>query len=519
MSVCVSGEFVSEGLAQALRNAKTMDPRNLLSLTAGDFVATETTPELAIDFSQLATLSETTFQQGPLKTDFFSIPWAQARDLSTTNTTILGPFFKPPQMIGEASVSHLSGKPDGTSLAAPMDLEIKSDGKSGQLVEGDWLVLDQAVERVVTRLNMAGFLSWALAFAVTGRSAWCVLGERRFESCQEIRQVNLCRVQHNSVSALWGAVTRRAAREPNFFLTEDGPFLLRSLYSADLEPWACRIKWLASSMSNVYGITLPQQFSLGAKSCLGVNCLPDAVTFVVKVVRGAHADLFAPEVIALQKMADSFPKFTFYALGYFPQNPEVKKPGPPFLLVLFYHASCICPAVVRPPSTIFFGHSGVHWFGQAPPRPSQFSASATITPFAAWWNVLCENEEGGVIFMRRGHPCSSVDLPGICEGVCRSLRLAHSVGIMHCDLRLSNVLQFGTDDFQLVDFGLSCTNTGDENSYEVMMGGSQAVGVGPRLRQLMDTRKSGLVQWTFADDYEMLLRMLGMFRLAGDPRP
>lgn len=115
--------------------------------------------------------------------------------------------------------------------------------------------------------------------------------------------------------------------------------------------------------------------------------------------------------------------------------------------------------------------------------------------------------------MWRGQQCARVDTPGMCEGVCRSLRLAHSVGILHCDLRLSNVLQFGTNDFQLVDFGLSCTTEGKDNDpYDLQSGGSQAAGVGPRLRQLLDT--NGRVVWTPADDYEMLLRMLGVFRLA-----
>lgn len=109
--------------------------------------------------------------------------------------------------------------------------------------------------------------------------------------------------------------------------------------------------------------------------------------------------------------------------------------------------------------------------------------------------------------MRRGQHCALTDTRAMCEGVCRSLRLAHSVGILHCDLRLSNVLQFGANDFQLVDFGLSCTIEGKDNDpYDLHSGGSQASGVGPRLRQMLHT--SGQVVWTPADDYEMLLRML-----------
>ncbi len=113
--------------------------------------------------------------------------------------------------------------------------------------------------------------------------------------------------------------------------------------------------------------------------------------------------------------------------------------------------------------------------------------------------------------MRHGQQFAAYS-PGMCEGVCRSLRLAHSVGVLHCDLRLSNVLQFGTNDVQLVDFGLSCSFRENNNPYDLQSGSSQALSVGPRLRQLQSS--GGPIYWTAADDYEMLLSMLGMFRVS-----
>jgi hypothetical protein len=149
---------------------------------------------------------------------------------------------------------------------------------------------------------------------------------------------------------------------------------------------------------------------------------------------------------------------------------------------------------------------GATWFRQAPSWAQQPTASEDTM----WWNAPCESEQGGVVFMRRGQRCDRVDVLGMCEGVCRSLRLAHSVGVLHCDLRLSNVLQFGAN-FRLVDFGLSCTVKGENNDpYELQKGGSQAAGVGPRLHQLLGAGEK--VVWTVADDYEMLLRMLGVFQ-------
>ena len=113
MSVCVNGELVSE-VAPALLDATESDPHSLLPLAKEDFVATVETPELAIEFGKLAELKESAFQQGPLKEDLFDIKWARAHDLSASNHSIPGPFFKPAQTVGDASVSHLSAKPDGT---------------------------------------------------------------------------------------------------------------------------------------------------------------------------------------------------------------------------------------------------------------------------------------------------------------------------------------------------------------------------------------------------------------------
>ena len=116
--------------------------------------------------------------------------------------------------------------------------------------------------------------------------------------------------------------------------------------------------------------------------------------------------------------------------------------------------------------------------------------------------------------MQRGEPCAQINAPGLCRGVCKSLSLAHSVGIFHCDLRRSNVLKFGADDFQLVDFGLSCSIQGEYNDpYDLQRGGSQASSVGPRVRRLLDANTE--VVWTAADDYEMLLHMMGAFQSDG----
>lgn len=134
-----------------------------------------------VDFTRLGYESESTFQDIHLKDRFFGVSCAHALDVS--KSTPDGLFFKPAQaLVGleNSSVYLQTAKPDGTSTVAPMDLGIKSVGKTGEPTTLDWEVLNQAVERVVVRMHLSGYLKFAVAFAVTGRSAWCVLGKRKF---------------------------------------------------------------------------------------------------------------------------------------------------------------------------------------------------------------------------------------------------------------------------------------------------------------------------------------------------
>jgi hypothetical protein len=88
------------------------------------------------------------------------------------------------------------------------------------------------------------------------------------------------------------------------------------------------------------------------------------------------------------------------------------------------------------------------------------------------------------------------------------------------------VLQFAGTGCQLVDFGLSCGIEDDNNNnhqpYNLLQrGGSQTTAVGPRVRDLLCCDDEVLVTWTVANDFEMLLGMLGHFNnpLIGPPTP
>jgi hypothetical protein len=69
--------------------------------------------------------------------------------------------------------------------------------------------VQRTVERVVVRMHLYGYLKFAVAFAVTDRSAWCVLGKREFrknspnEAEKQIVSLLIERVEHVAVKRLW----------------------------------------------------------------------------------------------------------------------------------------------------------------------------------------------------------------------------------------------------------------------------------------------------------------------------
>jgi len=380
------------------------------------------------------------------------------------------PFFLPPQVLNDhenSSVYLQTGKPDGTSTVAPMDLEIKSDGMTGELAKIDWQVLRQAVERVVARMHLSSYLKFAVAFAVTNRSAWCVLGKR--DETKQTCSLIIERIAYAEVTRLWLVITQKCQQDPTFFLTSDGPLIWASLKSIGFPPWMCQVKWLASSMSRVYAVTMPEYYQWGNNQrILGINVATScSATYALKVVQSTED--YQREVDALDAVAKetASEKLEFYALGCFE-----KGTGP----------KC------------FQGHTS--WANLEVVTPS--------SRVDGWWEKDFDlNGNGGVIFMRVGINNKTVPWTDLVDGVSESLRLAHKAGYLHCDVRRSNIMKFG-NKWCLIDFGLSC-KLEDPNNYDLEPG-AQADSVGPRVKGCY--RRNCPIHYTIGDDYEMLLTMM-----------
>ena len=419
-----------------------------------------------LNFLNLRTESETAFQQVHLRDNFFNVESAKALDLS--NATANGPFFKPATKVdGDHSVSAKAGNPDGTSVVAPMDLEIKSDSvDSDKLAKIDYEVLKQAVERVSMRMRNQGFLKMAFAFAVTGRSAWFLFVQR----AEPLDKPTLWadRVPHRDVGNMWISITQLAGHRPGFFLSDDGAAICNAMNKIGVTTWCCRVKALAQSQSIVYGVTVPKVYKSGGTPLIGIDVEPSSITYAVKIIRDGAT--FKTESEALQKIAaEAGLNSNFYALGCVPRNGEATR---------F--------------STISEWETGIRY------KPTG----------RFWWDRFDTVErEGGAIIMRRGivtaSRCFRADdaLPKqVCSDLVNSLQLAHSAGILQCDLRRRNFVQL-SDSWQVIDYSLSAEVNSQAN-YK-LEAGAQAEYAGNNVKALY--KKKAPIQWTKVDDYQMLI--------------
>lgn len=118
------------------------------------------------------------------------------------------------------------------------------------------------------------------------------------------------------------------------------------------------------------------------------------------------------------------------------------------------------------------------------------------------------NEAGGAIIMRKGIETASRRFRGkealpknLCSDIVDSLQLAHSVGVLHFDLRRRNFVYFEDDTWQLIDYSLSA-DVDSQVPYN-MEAGAQAESAENRVKVLY--KEASSFCWTKDDDYQMLI--------------
>src|SRR5689334_7061268 len=92
----------------------------------------------------------------------------------------------------------------------------------------------------------------------------------------------------------------------------------------------------------------------------------------------------------------------------------------------------------------------------------------------------------------------------IYEDIWKCLSQAHTAGVMHCDVRLDNILLFAST-YQLIDFGLSVKIS--QGTVILDSDSNQAKGAGPEIRRLL-TQRFMRVPWTESNDYSMFVNLM-----------
>lgn len=237
-----------------------------------------------------------------------------ARDTHTKDRV---PVFKMPTpgYIGKEeynSVYFCSGKPDATSLVAPLVLEIKESTGDDALLNKDLEVLLQAFERVICAFRIAGYLSRYFCLAASGGAAWLV----SFHRAGMKGTLSIVRIRHRHVGILWHAITNECKKNQFYYLTNDAPKIYNAIKSIKQTPAYCRVKVVYhADNSRVYFVSFPTRFSSNdreVKKYVGVCSLKNNVNVAIKVVD--EDAMFQTELHALKVVAVNANK-NFYALG------------------------------------------------------------------------------------------------------------------------------------------------------------------------------------------------------------
>lgn len=83
---------------------------------------------------------------------------------------------------------------------------------------------------------------------------------------------------------------------------------------------------------------------------------------------------------------------------------------------------------------------------------------------------LCQQGELYKYIQKRGQPLSENEARGVLKSIVRGLEYLHSHGIIHRDLKLSNLLLTDKMDVKIADFGLAVKLNTPEGEQKTMCG-------------------------------------------------
>jgi hypothetical protein len=378
-----------------------------------------------------------------------------------------------------SGVHPFSAKPDLTSLAGPILFEIKpAAAAEGGTTPNCTSVLAQAVGRVFVMRSVYAHLKKIVVFAVTPASAWVVVFTRNdvhsYKRPQSsFEDVTMSAIKHKDILPLWRGVTDACKKDPSWYLTPDGPHILRFLQTLGCNPRTCITKLHAASSSRVYTVSLPSMYRyprVGTKKGASVvGALRQKPDFCIKVV--LDDDKFKGELSAVMAVKDRF-------------NQQRKKQDDPLFYMLGGWSCAVEPSSQkkRGRSQDFETISNATSIRSSINRGViEIVHDVSSSPKLAYNWMSVENTRkvgGGCFAMRLGRAVHGVVTEAMANGICTTLRACQEAGVYHCDIRKSNVLEFENGHYQLIDFDHAVPA---DASRFVLQEGGQLESLGPRL--------------------------------------
>lgn len=176
------------------------------------------------------------------------------------------PFPKLPKLIKDKKVFEFTGKPDFCSIYAPMFIEIKPKGSlllSKKLINPDYLVIYQGLERVFCTIMLNETFNFACSFAISGERSWLITASiKDIEDCSnpfidpfKRFTFHIMSITTEQVIPIW----KHFYSNHNLFFSSDY-FILRELFYNFPYPFSqLSFKRIMKSNTIVYGVALSKK--------------------------------------------------------------------------------------------------------------------------------------------------------------------------------------------------------------------------------------------------------------------
>lgn len=266
--------------------------------------------------------------------------------MDTHDSNFKAPIFnlKLPDRRGDDRGWTNSAKPDFTSLAAPMFLEIKdvkltpgcSIANGATMMNNEYEVLDQAIERVQVAASQNELLRRIFCFASTGSRSWLVYCERSHEltkiftdgsdlsrRCLPLltETYHIIPIATQFMLGVWKSITRAAISDKGYYAHPDAFFVADILKQMNFDLAYSRIKIIGNSGAQgsiVYGIS-PGYPYYAARTGRNGMCFTANSSFAIKVHQEQGRGNNEVKILRLLKGCKFVGK---YVVGIFSYNLE-----------------------------------------------------------------------------------------------------------------------------------------------------------------------------------------------------